>query len=406
MTGYRRACGRSRVPRRYVPWSEKVFYLEQSNKKIHVEARWHEGFFLGIKDESEVAVVDTPHRIVFARSIRRVPKEDSGDGAVQLGVEREIVNRVQLDVESCRSGSTSSTADNRGEPMPRRVYIRRALELVRYGYTDQCIGCQHARLGLKPAGHSEECRARIVKHMTADDDLSHRVQIAQQRFVATAPSEAQAGERDSVLEPARKKVRFAERVEEETPEGTVTTIPRSTSCSSSSSSSSKPTTIATSMQVDESDQDRSTRQKVAHGTDMELEWLVMKAEFDRLQRYADRSFLVHACKTQIFFDKIVLEGERSCEEGLVAVRCALHLFRWQKCFQILKKTCFVHRLGLTPGLALDWRTGWDLNDPEKRAKVWSHLQRERPILCWKLELAMISQGRKFLLYMNKMEICL
>ena len=30
MTGYRRAHGRSRMPRRYVPWSEKVFYLEQS----------------------------------------------------------------------------------------------------------------------------------------------------------------------------------------------------------------------------------------------------------------------------------------------------------------------------------------------------------------------------------------
>ena len=40
-----------------------------------------------------------------------------------------------------------------------------------------------------------------------------RVQIAQQRIVATAPSEAQAGERDSVPEPARNKVRFGERVE-------------------------------------------------------------------------------------------------------------------------------------------------------------------------------------------------
>ena len=38
------------------------------------------GFFIGIKDESEIAVVCTPHGIVFARSIRRVPKEDSGEG--------------------------------------------------------------------------------------------------------------------------------------------------------------------------------------------------------------------------------------------------------------------------------------------------------------------------------------
>ena len=74
MTGYRRAYGRSRMPRRYVPWSEKVFYLELSKRKVQVEAKWHEWIFIGIKDESEIAVVGTPHGIVFSRSIRRAPK--------------------------------------------------------------------------------------------------------------------------------------------------------------------------------------------------------------------------------------------------------------------------------------------------------------------------------------------
>ena len=80
MTGCRRASGRSRVPRQYVPWSEQVFHPEQSKRKIQVDAKWYEGIFLGIKNESEVAVVGTPHGIVFARSVPRVPKEDSGDG--------------------------------------------------------------------------------------------------------------------------------------------------------------------------------------------------------------------------------------------------------------------------------------------------------------------------------------
>ena len=40
-----------------MPWSEKVLYLEQSKRKSQVEAKWHEGIFLGIKDESEIAVV-------------------------------------------------------------------------------------------------------------------------------------------------------------------------------------------------------------------------------------------------------------------------------------------------------------------------------------------------------------
>ena len=74
MTGYRRDYCRSRMPHRYVPWSEKVFYLEQSKRMVQVESKWHEGIFLGIKDESEIAVVGTPHGIVFSRGIRRGPK--------------------------------------------------------------------------------------------------------------------------------------------------------------------------------------------------------------------------------------------------------------------------------------------------------------------------------------------
>ena len=82
MTGNRRACGRSRMPRRYVLWSEKVFYLELPKRMVQVEAKWHEEIFLGIKDETEIAVVGKPHGIVFSRSVRRVPKEDSGDGVL------------------------------------------------------------------------------------------------------------------------------------------------------------------------------------------------------------------------------------------------------------------------------------------------------------------------------------
>ena len=308
-----------------------------SRKNVRVEANWHEGICLGIRNASGMAVVGTPHRIVFARSIRRVPTEDSGDVVVFNGIkgvpwdlqpgvegEREIVNRVQLDVRAAVP-EAQAPPPTAGEHLPRRVYIRRSVELARYGYTDKCIHCQHARLGLKPVDHSEECRARIVRHMTADDDLSQRVQIAQQRVVETAPSGAQAGERDSVPEPARKKVRFAERVEEQTPEGTFTTIPQVTSSSSSSSSSSSfsssSTTLATSMQVDESDHDHSKRQKLVHGTDMELEGLVMEAEFDRLQRYSDRIFFwCKPSKTRIptltkLFSKIARR------EGLVTDGC-------------------------------------------------------------------------------------
>ena len=98
----------------------------------------------------------------------------------------------------------------------------------------------------------------FVRHMTADDNLNQRVQIAQDRIVDTTLPEARTGERDPVPEPARK-VGFAERVDEQTPEGTVATSSSSSSSSSSSYPSSSQTSIAPSMQVDECNQDSSQK---------------------------------------------------------------------------------------------------------------------------------------------------
>ena len=115
-------------------------------------------------------------------SIRGAPWE------LQSRAEGGVVNRVQWDVQAAVP-ERQAPPPTVGEQLPRRVYIRRSVELARYGYTDRCIGCQHARLGLKPADHNEECRARIVRNMTADDNLSQRVQIAQDRTVEATPPE-------------------------------------------------------------------------------------------------------------------------------------------------------------------------------------------------------------------------
>ena len=248
---------------------------------------------------------------------REASAEFSGDGMLfnsirgdpwelQLGVEREVVSRVQLDVRAAIP-ERHAPPPTVGEQLPRRVYSRRSVELASHGYTDRCIGCQLARLGLKVADHSEECRARIVRHMTADEDLNQRVQFAQDRTVEVAPLEARTGERDSVPEPARK-VRFVERVEEKTPEDTVVTNSRCTSSSSSrspsSDPSSSPTAIDTSMQVDECNQDSSERQKVTmvlmwnwKGWSWSLSGIVFNDDCDFLMQvkhnadvFLDRSF--------------------------------------------------------------------------------------------------------------------
>ena len=143
--------------------------------------------------------------------------------------------------------------------------------------------------------------------MTADDNLNQRVQIAPDRIVETTPTEARTGERDPVPEPARKRFRFAERVEEQTPEGTIAANSRSTSSSSSSDSSSSQTAIAPPMQVDECHQDSSKRQKVTRGAKMEVEGLVMESVRDRLQRYSDCDFLTQVKQNaDVYLDRIFL----------------------------------------------------------------------------------------------------
>ena len=225
-----------------------------------------------------------------------------------------------------------------GEQLPRRVYIRRSVELAKCQYTNQCIGCQHAKLGLKPADHSEECLARILRQMSVDVDLSQRVQIAQQRMVDRAPPE----------QPPQKNVRSEDQVEEQTSEAHSTSSSLASIPQNPSSSS---TTITSPMQVDESDQDLSKRQKTMPKTDMELEGLDKTVFKDCKERPAVRMDLLQ-----------------------LSVHSPGHI---TEVFSDSGKVCAFRRRGLTPGFALDLRTGWDLNDPAHRAKVWSHLQQER-----------------------------
>ena len=100
------------------------------------------------------------------------------------------------------------------------------------------------------------CRARILRQMSVDVDLSQRVQIAQQRIFDRAPPE----------QPPKKKVRSEDQVEEQTSEAHSTSSSSLASIPQNPSSSS--TTITTPMQVDESDQDLSKRQKTMPKTDM------------------------------------------------------------------------------------------------------------------------------------------
>ena len=50
------------------------------------------------------------------------------------------------------------------------VYLRRDVELARYGYTPSCPGCMAAAFGAQARPHSEACRARVTAAMREAGD--------------------------------------------------------------------------------------------------------------------------------------------------------------------------------------------------------------------------------------------
>ena len=58
---------------------------------------------------------------------------------------------------------------------PRRVYIRKGVELLKYGYSVGCPGCDAARSSTAARPHSEPCRLRLEQAMAADELGAARV---------------------------------------------------------------------------------------------------------------------------------------------------------------------------------------------------------------------------------------
>ena len=104
---------------------------------------------------------------------------------------------------------------------------------------------------------------------------------------------------------------------------------------------------------------RQKRQKVTHGVDMELEGLVMESERDRLPRYSDCDFLMQVKQNaDVYLDRFFSDDRRKREtvkKELIqlGVHPSVHV---AEVFSSPATALFVHRFGLTPGLAFDLRT--------------------------------------------------
>eukprot|EP00971_Amphidinium_carterae_P329001 6461214-Amphidinium_carterae.2 len=90
---------------------------------------------------------------------------------------------VKIDAPIPGVGGPRPAAVAEAPPAPRGVYIRRGVELEKFGPMENCPGCRAYVQGLKAVPHSALCRARISEAMRADVNLAGRVVAAEQRAV-------------------------------------------------------------------------------------------------------------------------------------------------------------------------------------------------------------------------------
>ena len=175
-SAWQRAHGKRTLPRRYAAWGEKVWYLPHNKKKAQQTPKFEEGIFLGLKDGSEEAAIGTPTGCVYARTVRRMTKEEAGDPVLfnsvvgspwelkpVVGAQRRITHLdVQATTDAALLPPPPPSATETKAFAPRRVYMRQAVEVKKYGPTDLCPGCTAVAVGAIGAPHSEECRRRIL----------------------------------------------------------------------------------------------------------------------------------------------------------------------------------------------------------------------------------------------------
>ena len=188
-SGWSKVTGRHEFPKQFVPWGEKVHYIAGGGKfKPGIAPKWVEGIFVAMIDASNEYVVATVAGCVKTNNIKRMPKEDAMDPVLfnsvkgtpwkltpgsAPGVRQEDIP-IRMDIRPEVGVTLPPPLGRAAETVPRRVYIRAAVELVRYGFSADCRGCDAARTGDRPLGHTDDCRLRIERAIVAEEDPAIR----------------------------------------------------------------------------------------------------------------------------------------------------------------------------------------------------------------------------------------
>lgn len=147
--------------------------------------RWYEGLWLGQRFHTQEHLVAkvADGEVVRCRSIKELPNP------ITMTLLRSITGKPWAPTPSAKKIiDVKPPAFENVEPpesmfQPRGFRITPAM-LERFGFTTGCRKCLKLRQGDKSRcalGHGPECRARITKAMSEDEDLKHQVEAAEER---------------------------------------------------------------------------------------------------------------------------------------------------------------------------------------------------------------------------------
>eukprot|EP00971_Amphidinium_carterae_P347420 6489422-Amphidinium_carterae.1 len=180
-----------RYRRQLPPLCKTVMYKIRDGDPSRAEPRWLKGIFLGTVSKSNELYIGIADAVTKSRSVRRLAEHEQHDLDLLRSVKgtpwmlnpKEEHPRELIVLPGIPMGADADLPPRvpRVELEARRVYMRANVELLKYGYTLNCPGCDAARAGLRARARSEDCRRRLEDAMRADTDGTARMQEAEDR---------------------------------------------------------------------------------------------------------------------------------------------------------------------------------------------------------------------------------
>ena len=167
-TAYERLKGK-KYDQELAEFGEKVHYrLDKKSISNKLEAKWAEGFFLGILWRSGEAIIGTDEGVVKAGTIKRVGGDRRWDGEGFKKVRgfpwqwssEEAPEEVRVRYLTDEEIVGLAIGAEEGSVRVNRVRLNKE-DFVKHGFTQGCLGCAALIAGTPARGHSEACRARM-----------------------------------------------------------------------------------------------------------------------------------------------------------------------------------------------------------------------------------------------------